>query len=589
MSAESRLRVSPRRIVTDWLRDPAVGVEIVLALAIAVGFCWGLPGTDSWAADSISPRSCGLGAIVETYWPGHYHHYPPLHMAVLTLLSLPWMGIAAAHAGLGRDALGAELVKPFYMTGIEVVARLVTAAMALGIARNTITLWTRLAGRRAGIAAGLLVAANAVFVFYAHTGNLDVPYVFWLTWALVELDRVACGEPREVRALLLATAAVLTKDQAAGALFLTLPVYLVLLPWWARRAPLGRRALVRGGLLSLATYALVSGALLNPIGFRDRIAHLFGPASKPEMHYAGTLAGALALARDELRTTTDFTSWPIVLFALAGAVIAAGWGGAANAQGTAPGSLQAPDHRSGFTRARLLLPLVAAVSFAWFFSFPVRQKDHRYILPESIFLAPYAALAFERAWTRWPRARAWVGAMAVASVLPALLKVASLDATLVADPRYAAERYLATFPAGAYVEVLGGPIFLPRVPSKLRAARPGVEPIEERQAIAGVTDLVDPALDPRPRAPRAIVLATELSDENMAKPVPATVPFATMQYRDPQSHAFLRALFSGNLGYERVLRSTCELSWPLECVDIHHSTGHEVWIYAPKHLLGAAR
>lgn len=576
MSAESPSRVSALlRTVTGRLRDPAAAVELGLALAIAVGFCWGLPGSDSWAADSISPRSCGLGAIVETYWPGHYHHYPPLHMAVLTLLSLPWMGLAASRAGLGMDALGAELVKPLYMTGIEVASRLVTAAMAVGIVRNTMTLWTRLAGRRVGVFAGVLVATNAVFVFYAHTGNLDVPCLFWLAWALVELDRVACGEPREVHALLLGTAAVLTKDQGAGALILTLPVYLVLVPWLARRASPARRGLVRAGLLSIATYALVSGALLNPHGFRDRIAHLFGPASKPEMHYAGTLAGALALAHDELRTTTDFTSWPVVVLAFAGVAIAV-W---------------SPGRGRGTTleRARMLLPLLAAISFAWFFSFPVRQIDHRYFLPESVFFAPYAALVFELAWTRWPRARAWIAAGAAASVAPALLRVASLDATLLADPRYEAERYLESFPAGTYVEVFGGPIFLPRIPSKLRAVRPGIEPIAERQAVAGVSDLVDPALDPRPRAPRAIVLATELSTEAMAIPIAATVPFATMQYRDPRSHAFLRALFAGSLGYERVVRSTCELPWPLECLDIHHSIGREVWIYAPKPVLGEAR
>src|SRR5579859_1050560 len=100
-------------------------VLLGLALALLVGFMWGLPGPDSWSADSISPRSCGLGAIVETYRPGHFHIYPPLHMAILTVLSLPWMALAAARAGTQVDALGAELVKPLYMTGIEASARVV--------------------------------------------------------------------------------------------------------------------------------------------------------------------------------------------------------------------------------------------------------------------------------------------------------------------------------------------------------------------------------------------------------------------------------------------------------------------------------
>src|SRR5271154_5904052 len=80
---------------------PETLVLLVAAIGIAVGSGWGLPGSDSWAADSISPRSCGLGAIVETYAPGHFHTYPPLHMALLSVLSVPWMALAAMRVGTG--------------------------------------------------------------------------------------------------------------------------------------------------------------------------------------------------------------------------------------------------------------------------------------------------------------------------------------------------------------------------------------------------------------------------------------------------------------------------------------------------------
>ncbi len=546
--------------VERW-RDPATIVYAAFALAIAVGFAWGLPGTDSWAADSISPRSCGLGAIVETYWPGHFHHYPPLHMALLTVLSLPWIGLAAARSGPGTDALAAELIKPLYMTGIEVSSRLVTAAMAIAIVAMTTALWTRISGRRTGIAAGAVVAANGVFVFYAHTGNLDVPCLFWLVWMVLELDRVVSGEPREMQVMLLATAAVLTKDHAAASFFLTLPIYLVAVPWLLRRDPPGRRRLVAAVLVSAAVYAVASGAATNPMGFRARLVHLFGPASKAEMHYPSGLAGAIHLTRDELLSTTDFTSWPLAIASIAGLAIAA-------ARGTTR------------VRVRALLPFVTAVSFALFFSLPAKLAEHRYFLPESVLVGGYAALAFDAAWTRARGARPLVGAAAVASMVPAVLGVASMDATLLADPRYAAERLLRGLAPDTYIEVLGGPIFMPRIPSGLRAVRPGIEPIAERQAIAGVTDLVDPVMDPRPRDPRLIVLATELSDPAMAAPIAVSVPFATMQYRDPVSHAFLRQLFDGSLGYERVLRSSCSLPWPLECRSIHHSTAREAWVYA---------
>ncbi len=544
------------------LREPFTGIAGVFLVALAVGFTWGLPGSDSWSADSISPRSCGLGAIVETYWPGHFHHYPPLHMAILTVLSLPWMALALARTGTagGMDALGAELIEPLYMTGIELGARLLAAAMGVGILRYTYVLWTRLAGRRAALAAAAVVADSAVLVYYARVGNLDVPYVFWLLGCLVELDRVACGEPRELHALLFAAAAVLTKDQAGAALLLPAPIFLVAVPWLARRASPWRRGLTRGALVAAGAFALVSGALVNPSGFVQRLHHLVGPASKPWAQFPPTPAGELALSRAVLATTPDFTSWPIALAALAGVALAA-------------------CRRPRLARARSLLPAAAALSFAAFFSMQARQSEHRFFLPESVLLVPYAGLAFDAAWERAPRARPAIACAAALSLALAALRVVSLDATLLTDPRYEAERLLASLPAGTHVEVYGGPIFLPRVPARLDAVRPGVEPVADRQALPGVVDLVDPAMDPRPRAPAVLVLATELSEEGMARPSAPGAPPAPMQYRDRTSRAFLRALFDGRLGYERILEATCALPWPLECVDVHHSTGHPVWVY----------
>ena len=110
--------------------------------------------------------------------------------------------------------------------------------------------------------------------------------------------------------------------------------------------------------------------------------------------------------------------------------------------------------------------------------------------------------------------------------------------------------------------------------------RPGIEPIAERQPIAGVTELVDPLLDPRPRDPEVIVLASELSDIEMTEPPGPPRPYGTMQYRDAVSHRLFRGLADGSLGYVRVLTARCALPWPLECRMIHHSTGRETWVYA---------
>jgi hypothetical protein len=554
------------RLVRAAWRDlqPAERVVLVaFALAIAVGFTWGLPGTSTWAVDSISPRSCGLGAIVETYWPGHFHTYPALHTGLLTILSLPWLALAALRVGAAREDLGAELIKPLYMTGIEVSARMVAAAMALAIVWNTIRWWTRIQGRLAGIGAGVVVATNSTLVYYAHTGNLEVPYLFWTCWAMVEMDRVLCGEARERPAILCSVAAVLSKDQAAGVLLMPLAAALVVAPWAARRESPFRRPLVTAGLAGIALYGVVSGALVNPVGFRRRIAFLLGPASQTWAGYPRGLGGDVSLARDALRVIPHFTSWPIAIAAVVGVVVVI-------------------LTSRGMGRVRALQPLLAAVSFTLLFTLGARRSEDRFLLPQTLFVLPYSAVALSRAWEALPRARAALGVLAASCLVPALIGVASLDGTLVVDSRYEAERFLAALPASARVEVLGTTLFLPRLPPALAIVRPGTEPVADRQAIPGVTELVDPEMDPRPRAPDFIVLATALSVELVTEPPPppAQRPYGSTSYHDEISHRLFRRLFDGSLGYSRSLVARCTLPWPLECRSVHDATGREVWIYS---------
>jgi hypothetical protein len=531
------------------------------ALAISVGFTWGLPGSTTWAVDAISPRSCGLGAIVETYWPGHFHTYPPLHMALLTVLSLPWIALGALRVGTGRDELARELIKPLYMTGIEMSARAVAAAMALAIVLLTVRWWTRIDGRRTGIGAGVVVAANSTLVYYAHTGNLEVPYLFWASLAMLEMDRVLCGEPRERAAVICSVAAVLSKDQAAAVLA---PLAIALFaPSAARGGSALRRAVLQPCLEGIVLYAVVSGALVNPVGFGRRVAFLVGPASQTWAGYPRSLGGDLRLARDAVRVLPHFTSWPIAGAAIVGIVVVIGT-------------------TRGIRRMRALQPFVAALSFTLLVTLGVRRSEDRFLLPETIFLLPYSAVALSRAVDSLPRLRVVLGAVAAVSIVLALLRVASLDATLLVDSRYAAERFLASLPSGTHVEILGTTLFLPRLPPTLFVVRPGTDPIRDRQPIPGVTEVVDPDMDPRPRAPAIIVLATALSQELVTEPPPPVSlrPYGSTSYHDDVSHRLFRGLFDGSLGYRRSLVARCELPWPLECRQVHQATGQEVWMYS---------
>ncbi|MEO7112601.1 MAG: hypothetical protein ABI183_19300, partial [Polyangiaceae bacterium] len=399
------------------------------------------------------------------------------------------------------------------------------------------------------------------YVYYAHTGNLEVPYLFWLAWALVEIDRVANGEAREKQVLLLAVAATLTKDQAAAALLLPLPIYLVLVPRFTRNTAIFRRNLIVASILAVVVFAFASGAALNPSGFHKRLDYLFGPASKPWAEVPPGFMGSLMLLKNAILVTPRFVPWPVALLAVAGIghVIF---------------------RKRGLERARLLLPLFAALSFWSFFNMGARRTEDRFLLPESIFLAPYLAVTFEAACEMFPKRLNLLVAACALAMAPALLAIANVDATLLADPRYAAEDWIDALPNGTRVEVYGSAQFLPRLGSNVIATRPGIEPIDDRRHIDGVAEILDPDLDPRPRAPTAIVLATELSTDAMTNVDSGPAPPVWMSYRDPKSHAFFRGLRDGSLGYRRALTATCSLPWPLTCREIHHSTAGEVWIYA---------
>src|SRR5580700_8980565 len=54
----------------------------------AVGIGWGLPASDGWDDDGVAPRDFLVGAYM-TYRTSHYFTYPPVHLVLLTILTLP--------------------------------------------------------------------------------------------------------------------------------------------------------------------------------------------------------------------------------------------------------------------------------------------------------------------------------------------------------------------------------------------------------------------------------------------------------------------------------------------------------------------
>lgn len=536
-----------------WRHPVPLAILALFVVACLVGITWGLPGSESWAADAVSPRAVGLFALAETYWPGHFFRYPPLHVLLLTVLSSPWMGTTVLRVGTDPTVLGAALLQRPIMTGIEGTARLVAVVMGAGIVLHTMAFWSRVAGPRVGNLAGLVVALVAPLVFYAHTGNLEVPYLFWTTWALGEVQRVFAGEAREKRAVVLATLAVLTKDQAAG-------FFLFVVPWMllhvARRAPRPSAPRAAGGRAALSAlsagvlvYLLLSGALVNPSGMRQRVAFLLGPASADWSLYPATASGYLGLTKAALLAIPQFTSWPLAALAVLGV-------------GLAITSRPRP----------AWVPALAALSFTLAFTLGARRTEDRFLLPLAVLLLPYAALPLDALLRRG------VGrVLAVLAFVPAFVGVAEVDGSFLRDARFAVEELLASLPPGTVVEVYGGPKFLPRVPPIVHGARVGTDPLEARALIPGLAEIVDPAMDVESRRPRYVVLSTEMSNEG--RRVPQAPRFGVHAYQDEASARFFAALLDGTVPYRMVLRARCSLPWGLTCRRIHDSIGGEVWVY----------
>lgn len=555
-----------RRLRAPDPRDPFTWVVALFVVACVAGSNWGLPGTDSWHNDALSPRPCGLGAVTETWVPGHFFRYPPLQTSLLTVLSLPFIVVALVVApGRGMDALRTELIEPRYMTGIELVARLVALLMAVGVIVHVRRLFARVWGDRAGNVAALVTALDPVLVYFAHSGNSDIPCLFWVTRALVELDRVMAGEARERAALLCAMAAALTKDQSAPLFFLAAPWALVVVPLLMRgdrsaREVLLRPALWRSLALALAGYLLVAGAVTNPVGWARRLAWITGPANADWVVAGRDLVGIGELSREVVRSAPLFAARGVGVLALVGVGLAL-----AGARGV--------------SRGRAALPAVAGLSYLLFFVFPSRWTMERHLMPLAVLFFAYAGVAVAALLDLVPaRSRALVAAVAALGLTPQLIDVASVDGTLAADSRHAAQRFLAALPAGTTVEIYGGNQYLPNLPRHLRVTRVGPEPDAERSPLPGVAEVRAPFRDVTLRAPGYAVVGEDFASYYLPTDVPQA-PHNARLHDDPDGRALMTGLLRGSLGYRWALRSRCELPWPLRCVRMHRSTGAETWIF----------
>jgi hypothetical protein len=400
------------------------------AVLFAVPWWWGLPGRDGWAYDEIKPAHV-LAGWHARYSGGWNEKYPPLHYQLLGLAFRPVVW-TLEHPNRESEVERTRLVE---------ATRLVSIALALATVAGLLGLGRRLVGSPAAEVAAAFWVASPTVVYYAKTGNLETPYLFWYVLSLLALARALERFTGRRIALfgLAAAAAVATKDQAAG-LYLLLP-----LPLLARAAaerpegePRLRRWLVAaldrrlwaGALVFAVALAAIYRLPWNFEGLRGHLAKL-AQGVEPYRIYDRSAAGLARQALAEARNLAFVAGWPALLLAAAGAARLA----------------RDPTLRRRFA------PLGASVlGYGLAFLLPIGFVYDRFLLPLAI---PVVALAGLGATTLLATRRlpaAFARAALVAALVYSVARSIDLDGRMLHDARVEATRWIAErSPAGAVV------------------------------------------------------------------------------------------------------------------------------------------
>ncbi|HWY66256.1 MAG TPA: glycosyltransferase family 39 protein [Rhizomicrobium sp.] len=545
-----------------WILAAAAGLRLA-------GLFWGLPASDGWDDDGFVPRNF-LTALALTYKSGSYFTYPPLHAILLALLMAPGIVLALLQAPSFHqaDVIG-EFTKPAYMTFFAIIGRLVSLVMSLGIIWAVGEMARLAAGRRAGLFAAGAAALSFGLTYYGQVGNLDVPYLFWGTLALLwSMRAVAEQRPKLFwAAALFAGASIATKDQAYALFLLSLPVFLFV--WLAAdRWPRARvreiiRTLLPAIVAALLLVLLVDGAITNASGFARRIAFLAGPASGDYAEYLRGAAGWLALLGDM------------------GSSFARGYGVVAMILAMSGLMLHFVRSRDGM-RVAGLLPALAILSFILCFNFAALRSDDRFLLPQAVLACVYIGIAAEAlafAPGIWGRAVARVGL--VVTALLALHQVVAVDAALLLDPRYDAERWMRThIAAGDTIETYGQNCFLPRFPSYARVTRIGQGDLKLRNPLPGVTEVRAPF--DQARDARFVVVNAKWALRYLRSEVPLGgghiySRLQQVDFHNDDARRHFAQLLAGSAGYRLAYAAHYDGPWPV--VHIHDSLDETIWIF----------
>jgi hypothetical protein len=413
--------------------DPVLLAILAVALLLfLLGIQWGLPNTHAWNGDDISPDK---PLRVVWNWLFGWHKYPYLHWWISFALYSPYLAWLALRGELDASCFPRFESECFsepvaQLTVLMGLSRLLSVAMALGVVGLTVAV-ARLLGqtRSSVLAVAAAAACSPVLVFFAHTGNLDVPQTFWFSaWLLFFVRIVRGGGTADHLGFGLAVgAAVSTKEGIGGAFVLpSLAVYVLHLrrassgasatPVALLRASLDRRLLLLAAS-AVGVYIVIQNPFFNAEGFARHL-EAWNPAGERMTSFRTGFSGWGRFARDVARSVGEGAGPLLAGLGALGAVLAvvrlrpAAW---------------------------LLLP---ALSYVGVSLLTARFAPVRFALPLVPLLAVFLGELLAAA-RHGPRAAAPLALGAVAVALgQALALSVNLDLFLLNDSRYLAEAWL---------------------------------------------------------------------------------------------------------------------------------------------------
>ena len=394
----------------------AVAACVVLAFALRVhGIGFGLPELYYWDEPTIVNRAMRFGS--GDFNP-HFFFYPALYMYVVFAAS----GVYFVAGKLCGHFHGVDDFATEYFTdpsGVYLAARLTTALIGAAAVLVAYRVGARFFGRKTGLLGALFLAVSVLHGTYSHVAITDVPHALWILAACLPLHAILRRSKTRDYAI---AGALIGFGIATKYLAVMLVPSLVLAHVLRDERWIHGRPSLRALMRDLASRELVLAALATAAAF-----FIGSPFNFLELR--AFLADSNNLAAGQGDTSSASVSslllcvlpgdfgWPVCLLAAFGFA-----------------SIVWRHARSDVVF--VCFPIVYFVAIARFSHVP-----SRYMIPESAFVALFAAHA---AITLWHRVAVRVRVRAVARGAFAIVLLASIAPSAIALVTW--DRWMATVP-----------------------------------------------------------------------------------------------------------------------------------------------